>query len=201
MPDRRPGRPWLPGFAIILVVLRVLLPPSLLGQVSSSASAQGSFESLASQATSAREQGRPDEAIRYYQQALQIHSEWEEGWWYVGTLLYDSNHFAEAMPAFTKVTDLDSKLGPAWSFLGLCQFEAKDYPAALANLDRGHELGSVQVPEVAKVADYHLALLLIREGEFGRATNLLSSEFVQGQVPDQVKVALGLALLRVSAFT
>ena len=53
------------------------------------------------------------------------------------------------------------------------------------------------MPEIAKVADYHLALLLIRSGDFDRATTLLSSEFVHGQVPDQVKVALGLALLRV----
>ena len=196
MPDWRPGRPHLPLVATAIALL-TLSSPLLFGQTSSSGQQPASFESLARQATAAREQGKSDEAIRNYQQALQIHPEWEEGWWYVGTLLYDSNHFAEAMSAFAKVVNLDPKLGPAWSFLGLCAFETKDYATALADLDKGHELGTAQVPAIGKVAGYHLALLLIRSGEFERATNLLSSEFVQGQVPDQVKVALGLAMLRV----
>jgi tetratricopeptide (TPR) repeat protein len=196
MPNRRSVRSILLVFAITLAWL-VLSPPSLLSQASSPGSESSSFESLASQATAAREQGKPDDAIRYYQQALQIHPEWEEGWWYVGTLLYDGNHFSEAQPAFAKVVELDPKMGPAWSFLGLCAFETKDYPAALANLEKGHELGSAQVPEIAKVADYHLALLQIRTGDFDAAMKLLSSEFVHGQVADQVKIALGLALLRV----
>jgi len=196
MPNRQFRRPSLSLVAITFFLL-VISPPFLFSQTSSPLSEPASFESLARQATAAREQGNPAEAIRYYQQALQIHPEWEEGWWYVGTLLYDTNHFAEAISAFAKVVELDPKMGPAWSFLGLCAFEMKDYPAALAHLERGHELGSAQVPEIAKVAGYHLALLLIRKGEFDRATKLLSSEFVQGQVSDQVKIALGLAMLRV----
>lgn len=196
MHNRRSSRPRLLLVAITILLL-VISPPFLLSQTSSPVSEPASFESLARQATAAREQGNPGEAIRYYQQALQIHPEWEEGWWYAGTLLYDSNHFSGAKSAFAKVVDLDPKMGPAWSFLGLCAFEVKDYPAALAHLERGHELGSAQVPEIAKVAGYHLALLLIRNGEFDRATNLLSSEFVQGQVSDQVKIALGLAMLRI----
>jgi tetratricopeptide (TPR) repeat protein len=196
MPNRRSVRSILLVFAITLAWL-VLSPPSLLAQASSPVSQSLSFESLAGRATAAREQGKPDDAIRYYQQALQIHPEWEEGWWYVGTLLYDGNHFAEALPAFAQVVELDPNMGPAWSFLGLCAFETRDYPAALTNLEKGHELGSAQVPEIAKVADYHLALLQIRAGDFDAATKLLSSEFVHGQVADQVKIALGLALLRV----
>ena len=192
----RSNRPKLLFVAIILFLLAIS-PPFLLSQTSSTAAEPPSFERLARQATAAREQGKPDEAIPYYQQALQIHPEWEEGWWYVGTLLYDSSHFAGAMPAFAKVVELDPKMGPAWSFLGLCAFESKDYAAAYVNLDRGHELGSAQVPEISKVASYHLALLLIRNSEFDRAINLLSSELVRGQVTEPVKVALGMAILRV----
>ena len=196
MPKRPFGRPSL-WFVTITIVLLALSPRLLLSQVSSPEAAPASFEALAAQATAAREQGKADDAIRFYQQALQIHPEWEEGWWYAGTLLYDSNHFAEAQSAFGKVVELDPKLGPAWSFKGLCAFETKDHPAALTYLEKGHELGSAQVPQIAKVADYHLALLLIRNSEFDRAMAVLSSEFVQAQVSDQVKVALGLALLRV----
>ena len=196
MPNRRSVRSRFLVFAITFAWL-VLSSPLLLSQASSPGTDPSSFESLAGQATAAREQGKPADAIRYYQQALQIRPDWEEGWWYSGTLLYDSNHFAEAKSAFAKVVELDPKLGPAWSFLGLCAFETEDYPVALTNLEKGHELGSAQVPQIAKVADYHLALLLIRSGEFDRAANLLSTEFAQGQIPDQVKVAMGLAMLQV----
>ena len=196
MPERPFSRVRLLITASILLVV-LALPQTAFSQINALGGASSDFESLARQATSAREQGNAGEAIRYYQQALQIHPEWEEGWWYVGTLLYDRNQFTEALPAFTKVTELDPKLGPAWSFLGLCAFETKDYPAALAALDKGHELGTEQVPSIGKVADYHLALLLIQHGDFERATALLGSEFAHGQVADQVKVALGLAFLRV----
>jgi tetratricopeptide (TPR) repeat protein len=182
---------------LFVLVLALAFPQLLFSQVNALGGAATDFENLARQATSAREQGNAEVAIRYYQQALQIHPEWEEGWWYVGTLLYDRNQFAEALPAFTRVTELDPKLGPAWSFLGLCAFEARDYSAALTALAKGHELGTEQVPSIGKVADYHLALLLIQQANFDRATTLLTSEFVRGQVGDQVKVAFGLAFLRV----
>lgn len=198
MSSRRCGRRFRSLFAAIaLVVLLIAIPQGSHCQINGPGGQSGNFETLARQATAAREQGRPDEAIRDYRQALQIHPDWEEGWWYLGTLLYDGNHFTEARPAFSKVAELDPKLGPAWSFLGLCDYETKDYPNALAQLEKGHELGTDQVPEIGKVADYHLALMLIRNGEFERATTLLSSQFVHGQVADQVKIALGLALLRV----
>ena len=99
---------------VAIVFLLVLSAQVLVSQVSLPGSDPANFASLARQATAARDQGKPDEPIRYYQQALQIHPEWEEGWWYAGTLLYDTNHFADAMPAFAKVVELDPKMGPAW---------------------------------------------------------------------------------------
>src|SRR5271165_6995132 len=152
-------------FAIIALLLLIVFPQALSSQINALGGESANFEDLARQATAAREQGKAEEAIRYYQLALQIHPEWEEGWWYVGTLLYDGNHFAEALPAFSRVVELDPKMGPAWSFLGLCAFETKDYASALSHLEKGHELGTEQVPELGKVADYHLALLLIRKAE------------------------------------
>jgi tetratricopeptide (TPR) repeat protein len=185
------------SLAALSLVLLLSAPTALFSQVNALGGAPADFENLARQASIAREQGNPDEAVRYYRQALQLHPDWEEGWWYVGTLLYDQNHFAEALPAFSKVTELDPRLGPAWSFLGLCSFETKDYQSAVQQLEKGRELGTEQVPEIGKVADYHLALLLIQSGKFDRASQLLSSQFVHGQVADQVKIALGLSLLRV----
>jgi len=47
------------------------------------------------------------------------------------------------------------------------------------------------------VALYHLAILFNLQGEFERATNLLTSTFGSSGLPEQIKVSLGLALLRV----
>jgi tetratricopeptide (TPR) repeat protein len=121
--------------------------------------------------------------------------QWEEGWWYLGMLLYDQNRYSQAIPAFQKLVELVPNAGPAWDFLGLCEFEAKNYEKALHHVKKG--LSFANVDETAQVAKYHLSLLLIRGGEFNDATTLLASTFGQKEVPPQIKIALGLAMLRV----
>lgn len=154
------------------------------------------FDELAKSAAAAREIGKNEVALNYYQRALQIRPEWEEGWWYVGTLLYDANHYREAIPALEKVVHLDSGLAPGWNFLGLCEFEIHDYGNALGHLKKSQELGFGDDPEVARIAKYHLALLLIRNSQFEDASLLLREAFGDQQ-PTEAKIALGLSLLRV----
>ena len=155
------------------------------------------FEAAAKSATAAREVGHADEAIQEYRRGLEINSRWEEGWWYLGTLLYDGDRYSEAIPAFQKLANLVPSAGPAWNFLGLCEFETKDYDNSLAHLQKGLALGDADDPETARVAKYHLALLLIRGGEPDQAATLLASTFEQGEPPPQIKIALALTMLRV----
>ncbi len=159
-------------------------------------STPASFESIAESAAEAREARRTDQAIRDYRNALAIHPDWAEGWWYLGVLLYDSDHYQDAVPAFQRLLQLTPELGPAWSFLGLCEYESKDYASALTNLEKGQKLGSGEDPEMVRVSTYHLGLLLIRDGEFerGSATLLTANK---GQISPQIKTALALAMLRV----
>jgi len=159
-------------------------------------SAQLSFENVVKSAAAAREAGKTGEAIRDYQRAVEIRQDWEEGWWYLGTLQYDADRFADAIPALKKVVQLDPAQGAAWNFLGLCEFETLDYGNSLQHLQKGQELGIGDDPEISRVARYHLALLLNRNGEFEKASAMLLSAFAN-QAPTQVKVALGLSLLRV----
>jgi tetratricopeptide (TPR) repeat protein len=154
------------------------------------------FDAIAKSAAAAREAGNTAEAIRDYQQAVEIRADWEEGWWYLGTLEYDADHFSDAIPALQKVVQLDPAFGPAWNFLGLCEFETHDYENSLAHLQKGQHLGIGDDPEIARVSAYHLALLLNRNGEFSKATSLFTSTFTENS-PADVKAALGLSLLRV----
>jgi tetratricopeptide (TPR) repeat protein len=199
MPMPKIGSLSLVQFAAFCAVLALpfCLDPVAAGQTpSSSGKSSANFETLAASAGSAREAGRTDEAIRNYRTAVELRPAWEEGWWYLGTLLYDTDHFEDAIPALRRVVELDPKVGPAWAFLGLCEFETGDYPEAFTHLQSAKELGFSESPDVEKVALYHLGLLLILHGEFERATDLLVSTFGPIQFTEQIKVALGLALLR-----
>jgi len=167
--------------------------------VLSQATAQGppSFEELAKWAAAAREAGKTEEAIQDYKRALEIRPDWSEGWWYLGTMEYDMDRYLEAIPAFQKLVQLSPGTPMGWDFLGLCEFETKDYANSLEHLEKAQTLGEADDPEIARVSQYHLALLMIRSGEFEDATNLLAAKFGQGTTSPQVKVALGLALLRI----
>jgi tetratricopeptide (TPR) repeat protein len=190
-----------PGWSILRLLTAFFVlacsASALLGQNASSEDVAANFQALAKSATAAREAGEPEEAIRDYQRALEIRPDWQEGWWFLGALQYDQNHYAEAASSFQKLVQLAPDAGPAWSFLGLCEFETKDYSNALSHLEKAQTLGTGDDQELARVSAYHLALLIIRNGEFEQASTLLASMFGQSKVSEQVKVALGLALLRV----
>jgi tetratricopeptide (TPR) repeat protein len=154
-------------------------------------------DDLAAKAAAARDAGHPDEAIRYYREALKARPTWDEGWWYVATLSYDAEHYAEAIPAFRTFLQIDPNAGAGWNFLGLCEFETKDYKNAFIDLQKGQDLGFEDTAGAMKVAKYHIALLLNLNGQFDKATAILTTEFGQSSLPDQIKIALGMAMLRV----
>ncbi len=179
----------------VVVILTLLLSQVLCAAARQQEIVRPTFEDLEKSATAAREAGKIDDAVRDYQRAVEIRSDWEEGWWYLGTLQYDADRFAEAIPALEKVVQLDPANGPAWNFLGLCEFETHDYETSQHHLQKGQELGTGDDPEVSRVARYHLALLLNRNGEFEKAFDMLASAFGD-ESPPQAKIALGLVLLR-----
>src|SRR5215475_6152574 len=85
------------------VLFAFLVTPGGFSQTASS-----EFERVSLAATRAREVGKNTEAIQLYKKSVELEPNWAEGWWYLGTMQYDVNHFAEAIPAFRALT----KLGP-----------------------------------------------------------------------------------------
>src|SRR5215468_6217329 len=84
---------------------------------------QQDFDTLAAQASAARDADKIDEAITLYRRALAAKPDWAEGWWFLGTLYYDQNKFGEAAPAFRQAAQIQSKAGAPWVMLGLCEFQ------------------------------------------------------------------------------
>jgi tetratricopeptide (TPR) repeat protein len=189
--------PMTPGFTLSRCLFSLAWITVLFTFQASAEQDSSDFRLVASAASAARESGNRDEAIRRYQQAVGINPNWAEGWWYLGTLSYDADRFAEAASALTKVTELSPNSGTAWSFLGLSEFETKNYSAAQSHLARGMAFGTSDDPELDRVATFHLALLLTRSQQFSRARQLLVPQFTAPPVPEQVRTALGMLLLRV----
>src|SRR5262245_20213299 len=74
----------------------------------------GNFDQVATQAEHARSANRIEEAIELYRKALSLRPRWAEGWWYLGTLFYERDAFADATVALSKATALSPKVGTAW---------------------------------------------------------------------------------------
>jgi len=158
---------------------------------------EDNFEALAKKGAAAQAAGQMDAGVSYCQRALALRPEWEEGWRNLGTLYYASTRYADAIAALKNAVAIDAHDGNVWALLGLSEFETKDYKNSLIHLERGRDLGFEGNAAAVQVARYHLAVLLNRNGEFDRATELLTPETATGPLQSDVIFALGLALLRI----
>jgi tetratricopeptide (TPR) repeat protein len=174
----------------VSAVLCQLQPPS-------HATSQINLDALQKLAQQESESGQTSEAIRDYQRVLTSRPEWKEGWWNLGVLQYGANQFADARSTLQHVVGFAPNLGVAWSLLGLSEFEIKNFAEALIHLEKAQSLGIKDDAEVERVSIYHLGLLLIRTGKFDRASDLLLKTFGRSQMSEQLKIALGLATLRI----
>ncbi|MFZ0662517.1 MAG: tetratricopeptide repeat protein, partial [Acidobacteriaceae bacterium] len=176
--------------------LAAAAPAAAPAQSGAASRAGDSFQSLEQAASAARDAGNADEAIRDYSRIVALRPGWAQGWWDLGALQYQANRYPDAVASLRRLTALAPNAAQGWSLLGLSEFETKDYEAALASLEKARTLGGARDPQIARVTAYHLALLLIRSGDFDRAAALLHSTFAESP-PAQAKTALGLTLLRV----
>lgn len=154
------------------------------------------FNRLAAQAEQTRAAGRLDEAVRLYQQALLRRPQWKEGWWALGASCYEAGKFTGARQAFQRLSALEPRSGAAWAMLGLSEYELRDYPHALAHLQRGRERGLDAQPQLQASAGYHEAFLLNRGGQFEAASNRLKPLARRGDANDDLLLELGSNALR-----
>lgn len=150
----------------------------------------------ASRAKAAREAENVPEAIAQYKKAVTLNPAWAEGWWYLGTIYYQTNQWAPCRDAFRKFTALEPKAGAGLALMGQCEFSLKEYGPALQHLEHGRSLGLPQGSPILYSSLYASALLLTRLENYERALFLLSSiTQQQAETPESV-MAAGIAALR-----
>ena len=156
------------------------------------------FAALSKRAAEARDADQLDEAVKLYSHALGLRPSWEEGWWSLGTIEYDQDHYAKAALHFSKVIALNSANGTAHAMLGLCQFELGRDESALKNLLAAEQLGIIKDEQLRNVAVYHLGLLELRARKFGDAKGTLDQLAKRHVTTPELVTALGLAVLLVT---
>ena len=179
--------------ALMAAGLIVLAVSPARGQ---SARVPADAQSLAARADAARAASRPDEAIALYRRALQARPRWAEGWFHLGTLLYDRDAHADAAAALRKATAIAPSVGTAWVMLGLCEYRLGAFAPALAHVQKGRRLGVSADPQFRLVMRYHEGLLLVHAAEFERAQETLDELSAEGVDTEDLDVAQGLAALR-----
>src|SRR5262249_37851570 len=102
----------------------------------------------------------------------------------------------EALNKFKLVVKQRPEFGTAWAMMGICEIQVGEYENARLHLQKGNDLGFGGSSESVRGARYALASLLIRNGEFDRATNLLVNEAEGATLAPEIQFALGMALLR-----
>jgi tetratricopeptide (TPR) repeat protein len=149
------------------------------------------FDELVKNADAARNAGKFDQAVPLYQQALHLKPDWKQGWWVLGSILYDAKRYKEGEEAFLPLTVLDPDKSPGWAMAGLCEFEIKHYQDALTNFQKAEVLGLP--PSLFEVTQYHVDLILIRTGQFDRAIEAISLVAARKEENPKLVEAMGIA--------
>ena len=159
------------------------------------------FDALAKQAAEARDSDQVDQATVLYKQALTLRPQWAEGWWSLGTLEYDRNHYPAAVQAFQRLLALAPKNGTAHAMLGLCEFEMGQDDTALKHIEEAKTLGVINDTQLRRVVVYHEGVLLLRKGKFEGARDALGQLCLQGLQDNSIVQAMGMAALRIPGKT
>jgi tetratricopeptide (TPR) repeat protein len=158
--------------------------------------ASPSFEDLSRQAAEARDAKRLEEALALYKKALKLKPDWAEGLWEAGSIEYDQDQYKECSADFRRLAALKQDEPPGWTMAGLCEYHLRDYDAALRSLFRAEQLGFKEGTELARAGRLHLALVLIKLGNFEKAlTTLIGLTRIDKKTPEII-VAAGIAGLR-----
>ncbi len=131
-----------------------------------------------------------------YRRAVAEQPESEQGLWYLGTLLYEKQQYAEARDVLRQFVTLRPDAGPAWALLGLCEFQLRAYPRALDHLQRAMAQGMGDRKELIQSVFYNVVVLLTRFERYDESIDMLQRMLANGAANPALAEPAGLAGLR-----
>ncbi len=185
--------------SVLSAVLLVLSPSLSFPQNAKPGSRQSAdFSRLSAKADAARDGDRLDEAVSLYRRALGIRPSWAEGWWSLGTIEYDRDHYAEAANALRRFIKLQPENGTAQAMLGLSEFQLGHDDAALQHIEKGKSLGLQNNPDLWNVVLFHEGTLLQRKGSFQSSQDTLEDLSLRAGCNDKLAAVFGMTMLRLN---
>lgn len=177
-----------------LSICVLLLAAAAIGQTTPSP-----FDQLSAQAQQAYDSNHLDDAARLYARGVKMRPKWAEGWWALGMIDYQRDQYPACRDALTRMVQLDASAIPGWALLGLCEFRTKQYGPAFEHLKKAHMLVPAKEPStpLLDMANYHLALLLTRQGAFEVAQEIMVRVAITVRTNPDMAFASGLASLRI----
>jgi predicted Zn-dependent protease len=166
----------------------------------SAPAAAASRKAMMDRATASRLAGRLPEAVTLYRQALRQQPDWAEGWFFLGSILYETEKPLECSEAFGQFTRLQPKVSAGFAFLGLCLYQLNSYSSSLRALNQAERLGLPQGEQLTDVASYHASLLYIKDQNFERALQILNFFSRRETIDPKIIEAAGIAALRKAIF-
>lgn len=156
------------------------------------------FDQLSQQAQQAYQANHEDEAARLYAEAVKMRPDWAEGWWALGMIDYERDRYPECRDELTKMVSLDATAAPGFALLGLCEFRTKQYDLAFEHLKKAHTLVPPREPggQLLNIANYHLGMLLTRQGAFEVAQEIFIRVALQEKDNPAMIFAAGVTSLR-----
>jgi len=161
-----------------------------------------SFEDLSRSAQQAYDAQHDDDAERLFGEAVKLKPDWAEGWWAIGMIDYQHDRYPECRDALTRMVALDPNAAPGFALLGLCEFRTKQYDLSFQHLKKSHMLVPVKAEggPLLNVANYHLVMLLTRQGAFELAQDMSIEVALKDRDNSEMMFAAGLACLRMPVF-
>jgi tetratricopeptide (TPR) repeat protein len=151
---------------------------------------------LITQASAARMQNDIPRAIELYSRAVEVNPKSPDGWWFLGSLQYETGAYVPARDALSHYIEMIPSAGPAFALRGLCEFETGEYAGALGDIQKGISLGAANQPRHEQILRYHEALLLTRLEHYAAALKKYDFFVKKGVTNPELLIAIGLAGLR-----
>lgn len=159
--------------------------------------ASADFTQVSERAEQARAAGRFEDAVVLYGEGVQLRPAWADGWWSLGTLLFEQQRFPEAEVALNRFVSLTPNAWTAYAPLALCEYETRHYDSAEKHFEQWASRKPAASQTLMADAFFHWALLLTRRGRFEQALVLLTAQARAGNTGEAVTEAMGLASLRI----
>lgn len=177
------------GFAVLAVSLTTSLP----------AQTSPSFPDLQQRAEQARSSNNTEQQVALYRELVTMRPTFGEGWWYLGTGLYELHRYEQALDAFQHLSKIDVKDGSSRALIGLCEFQLRRYEESLEHLFKAEQLGMGPNREMVMTVNYHIVILLNKAGQFEWARDRLAPFSWLADISDPVVEAAGINTLRLQA--